>query len=95
MRVRVLKLFGREVARWESWEQATVSDVVAAMLAGRAVAVRSCDEEDEDEDEETHEVVPCTCCGEMFDPRAAEINKRFDSLVWESYRGGGDEDYSI
>lgn len=93
MRVRVLKLFGREVARWESWEQATVSDVVAAMLASRATVVRDDDdEESEDEDEETHEIVPCTCCGEMFDPREAEINRRFDDIVWETYRAGDPED---
>lgn len=90
MRIRVLKLFGREVARWESWEQATVSDVVAAMLAGRRMS--DDDEELEDEDEETHEMVPCTCCGEMFDPREEEINRKFDTIVWETYRASDDDD---
>ena len=83
MRIRVLKLFGREIARWEAWEQATVSDVVAAMLAGR----RRPDGAPEDP-----ESAACACCGEDFDPREAELNKRFDTIVWESYRGCDDDD---
>ena len=84
VKIRVFKMFGREVARFESWEQTTVSDVVAAMLRQRRMA--DDDEEEQDEDEEVTELVPCICCGELCDPKAAEINRRFDSIVWESYR---------
>lgn len=81
MRVRVFKLFGREVARWESWEQATVSDVVAAMLANRRAG------RDRDGDAEAEEMTTC-CCGEPFDLEEEWISSKFtdltDRIVWDA-----------
>lgn len=83
MKVRVLKLFGREVLRIESHYEATVSDVVRALLAQRAA------QSEEDSLEE------CACCGAAFDPDAEEdypdedddeVNARFadltERLIW-------------
>lgn len=62
MKVKIFKIFGREVLRIESHYEATVSDVVRAMIEKRAASEEveyvyecSCgDEEEEDEDEEYH-----------------------------------------
>ena len=82
MRIRVFKLFGREVARWESWEQATVSDVVAAMLANRQPGRAR------DEGVEAEEMTACTCCGEPFDLEEEWISSKFtdltDRIVWDA-----------
>lgn len=58
MKVRVFKVFGREVLRIESHYEATVSDVVKAMIQKRSADEEqeyycecSCDAEDDDEDE--------------------------------------------
>lgn len=71
MKVWVLKLFGREILRTESHQEATVSDVVRAMVASRLVAAQG-------EEEEGEELIECECCGEMFDPAEAEAQAEFD-----------------
>jgi hypothetical protein len=47
MRVRVFKLFGREVARLEDYRQATLSDVLASLAVHR----RGAEGDDEGDDE--------------------------------------------
>lgn len=58
MKVRVFKVFGREVLRIEKHYEATVSDVIKAMIQSRESAeetqyVCSCEEEEEEEEEES------------------------------------------
>lgn len=58
MRIKVFKIFGREVLRIENHYEATVSDVVQAMIAQREaeeteyVYECTCGEDDEDEEED-------------------------------------------
>jgi hypothetical protein len=59
MKVRVFKIFGREVFRIESHYEATVSDVVRAIIQNRSdsegseyVCACSCDDEEEEEEDE-------------------------------------------
>lgn len=77
MKVHVLKVFGREVLRLESHDEATVSDVVKAMIAHRLSRIEV---EVEDDDEE---LVECECCGEMFDPAEAEAQAIVDDQFEE------------
>ena len=62
MRIKVFKFFGREVLRIENHYEATVSDVVRAMIEAREAAANeeveyvyecACGEEEEDEEEES------------------------------------------
>jgi hypothetical protein len=76
MKVRVFKVFGREVLRIENHYEATVSDVVRAMIQQRAEKEEveyfcecSCDEEDDDDEDE-----------EMLG-RFADMTER---IVWDS-----------
>lgn len=79
MKVVVFKLFGREVARVESWEEATLSDMVSAMLFVRRGGGRDGGDGDGDE------------CGEEIDPRQREVDRRFedltDRIVWDGCFG--------
>lgn len=72
MKVRVVKVFGYEVLRIESHEEATVSDVVNALIAQRV-------------SEEEHEY-EC-CCGEEEEDDE-EVNIRFidmtERIVWDA-----------
>jgi hypothetical protein len=74
MKVRVFKLFGREVLRIETHEETSLADVITALIAQRMEA--------------TDEVVECACCGEEFDPEEEEMRARFidmtEKIVWDS-----------
>lgn len=75
MKIRVFKVFGHEVLRIETHVEATVSDIVHAMLAQRMAA--------EAEDEE---LVVCECCGEAFDPADVDdeddkLNEKFNTMT--------------
>ena len=97
MKIWVLKIFGYEILRTEAHQEATLSDVVRAMLASRLAA----QEEAEDE-----ELIECECCGEMFDPAEAEAQAEFDDkfegiagniawgerLVWDVQKPDDDDD---
>lgn len=95
MKIRVFKIFGHEVLRIETHQEATVSDVVQAILANRLSGVELVEvEDDEDEYGDVVEgLIPCECCGEMFEPgeveldeEAEEVNARFadltERLIW-------------
>jgi hypothetical protein len=73
MKVRVVKVFGYEVLRIESHEEATVSDVVNALLAQRV-----------SEEEEEYEC----CCGEEEEEDDEEVNIRFidmtERIIWDA-----------
>ena len=97
MKVWVLKILGREILRLENHEEATVSDVVRAMLARRLAGVTVDDEE---------ELIECECCGEMFDPAEAEAQAEYDDqfdeiagniawgdrIVWDIQIGDNEEE---
>lgn len=99
MKIRVIKIFGREVLRIESHEQPDVGDFVREMVANRMRMNASAAEFEEEE------LIECECCGEMFDPAEAEeqirIDDRFeeiaenlnwgDRLVWD-VKTSDDED---
>jgi hypothetical protein len=98
MKVRVVKVFGHEVLRIESHEEATVSDVVRAMVAQR---LRNAEMNEDDEYGDLVEgLIPCECCGEMFDPDEAdlndEVNARFadmtERLLWSKPASESDDD---
>ena len=80
MKVRIVKIFGREVLRIESHYEATVSDVVRAMIENRAASedveyVYECscgDEEGEDDDDEEEE---------EYHARFADMTER---IVWDA-----------
>lgn len=88
MKVRVVKVFGYEVLRIESHTEATVSDVVQAMVAHRLAKADA--DADEGYEDLAEGLIPCECCGEMFDPDEVdideEVNARFadmtERLVW-------------
>jgi len=75
MMIKVYKLFGREVLRVEEHYEATVSDVVRSIMENRRAGdevVYEC-ECDEGQAERyaamvSGGMIPCECCGEMFDP---------------------------
>lgn len=73
MKVRVFKVFGREVLRIESHEEATLSDVISLLVAQR---MKATDGEDQCE------------CEEDFDPDEEDVDVRFhdmtERLVWDS-----------
>jgi hypothetical protein len=72
MKVRVVKVFGYEVLRIETHEEATVSDVVNALIAQRV-----------SEEESEYEC----CCGEEEEDDE-EVNIRFidmtERIVWDA-----------
>lgn len=77
MKVRVVKIFGHEVLRIESHYEATVSDVVQAIIKQRAdndeveyVYECSCGTDDDDDDEESE-----------IDGRFADMTER---IVWDA-----------
>ena len=81
MRVRVFKVFGREVLRIENHYEATVSDVVRAMIEAREAS------------EEVEYVYECTCGTEEDEEDEEEesddgIRGRFadmtDRIVWDA-----------
>lgn len=83
MRIKVFKVFGREVLRIENHYEATVSDVVQAMIANR--------------DEDVEYVYECTC-GEEEDEEESDddgITGRFadmtERIVWDART----EDYPL
>lgn len=83
MRIKVFKVFGREVLRIENHYEATVSDVVQAMIAHR--------------DEDVEYVYECTC-GEDEDEEESDddgITGRFadltERIVWDART----EDYPL
>lgn len=91
MKVRVFKIFGREVLRIETHEEVTVSDVVQAMLAHREMMhlEEECEEceGDECECEEEEEAEVCACCGEALtedDIIAARFSTMTERLVWDA-----------
>ena len=80
MQVRVIKIFGREVMRIENHYEATVSDVIRAMIEAREatediqyVCECSCDEEEDEEDEESDE--------DGIRGRFADMTER---IVWDA-----------
>lgn len=79
MKIRVVKLFGHEVLRIESHYEATVSDVVRAMIESRHAA----------QEEEEEEYI-CEFCGETIDDVEDDdgINGRFadmtERIVWDA-----------
>ena len=92
MKVKVVKLFGREVLRIEIHEEVTVSDVVQAMLAHREMMHLE-EECEECECEEEEEAEVCACCGEALtedDIIAARFSTMTDGmrlgerLVWDA-----------
>ena len=76
MKVRVFKVFGREVLRIESHEEATLADVISGLVAQRMQAEDG--------------MAVCECCGEDFDPDEDddEMTARFidmtDRIVWDA-----------
>ena len=77
MKFKVIKLFGREVLRIENHYEATVSDVVRAMIQNREggdeieyVCECSCGEDEDDDEEE-----------ERFRSRFVDMTER---IVWDA-----------
>lgn len=76
MKVRVFKVFGREVLRIESHEESTLADVISALVAQRMGADDG--------------MAVCECCGEDFDPDddTDEMTARFhdmtERIVWDA-----------
>lgn len=77
MRIKVFKVFGREVLRIENHYEATVSDVVQAMIANR--------------DEDVEYVYECTCGEEEEEEEESDddgITGRFadmtERIVWDA-----------
>jgi hypothetical protein len=87
MRIRVVKVFGHEVLRFEQHTEATVSDVVRAMLAHRMEMQEEASEEETD---------TCEECGAEIeevdedDIIAARFHTMTERLVWDAR---SDEDY--
>ena len=90
MKTWTVKALGREILSVEFREEASISDVVRHMVAQR-LGVSEDDIEVEVEDPDYSEIseglIPCECCGEMFDPdevedeEDAEVNARFADLT--------------
>lgn len=96
MKTWTVTCFGREIVRVEMREEATIADVVRHLVA-RRLGVDDDEIEVEETDDEYGDVVegmiPCECCGEMFDPdevdldeETEEVNARFadltERLIW-------------
>lgn len=78
MKVRVFKIFGREVFRIENHYEATVSDVVRAIIQNRSesegeyVCECSCEEEEEEDEEDSDDGIR---------GRFADMTER---IVWDA-----------
>lgn len=81
MKVRVFKVFGREVLRIENHEEATLADVISGLVAQRMQIKQ--------------DTVQCEYCGEEFDPDEEdedddddEVDAKFqdmtERLVWDA-----------
>lgn len=102
MKTWTVTCFGREIVRVEMREEATIADVVRHLVAQRlGVEEHEIEVEEDDEYGDVVEgLIPCECCGEMFDPAEVdmddEINTRFadmtERLVWGKPADEPDED---
>ena len=101
MKTWTVTCFGREVVKVEMREEATIADVVRHMVARRLGVEDHEVEVEEDEYGDLAEgLIPCECCGEMFDPTEAdvddEVNARFadmtERLVWGKPADDDDDD---
>lgn len=93
MKTWTVTCFGREIVKVEMREEATIADVVRHLVAQR-LGVEDDEIEIEEVDDEYGDMVegliPCECCGEMFDPTEIdpddEVNARFadmtERLIW-------------
>lgn len=90
MMIKVYKLFGREFLRIEEHYEATVSDVVRSIMEARRAGDEDVCECDDDAAERYAAVVgdgmiPCECCGEMFDPiedaREERMRQHFNDIT--------------
>jgi hypothetical protein len=68
MKVRVFKVFGREVLRIESHEEASLADVISGLVAQRMQIKQN--------------TAQCECCGEDFDPDEDDDDETDDDEVW-------------
>lgn len=103
MKTWTVSAFGREILKIEQTEETSVADVVRHLVAQR---MSQADDEPEYEYEEIVEgLIPCECCGEMFDPddvdtneEDEEVNARFadmtERLVWGAPAEAEDDDDS-
>lgn len=95
MKTWTVTCFGREIVKVEMREEATIADVVRHLVAQRlGVREDEIDVEIAEDGDEYGDVVegliPCECCGEMFDPAEVdmdeEVNARFadmtERLIW-------------
>ena len=94
MKTWTVTCFGREIVKVEMREEATIADVVRHLVAQRLGVDEDEIEVEEDEYGDINEgLIPCECCGEMFDPDEVdlseeddEVNARFadmtERLIW-------------
>jgi hypothetical protein len=94
MKTWTVKVLGREVLTVEFREEASIADVVRHMVARRLGVDESeieIEVADPSYDDLSEGLIPCECCGEMFDPdeeseEDAEVNARFadmtERLIW-------------
>lgn len=105
MKTWTVTCFGREIVKVEMREEATIADVVRHLVAQRlGVEEDEIDVEIAEGDDEYGDVVegliPCECCGEMFDPGEVdmdeEVNARFadmtERLIWGPSAAEPDDD---
>jgi hypothetical protein len=91
MKTWTVTAFGREIVKVEMREEASIADVVRHLVAQRL----GVDEDEVGVEEEQYGdlvegLIPCECCGEMFDPDEVdldeEVNARFvdmtERLIW-------------
>lgn len=90
MKTWTVTAFGREIVRIEMREESTIADVVRHLVA-RRLGVEEDEIEVEVSDENTYAdlaegMLPCECCGEMFDPDDEGVNATFaditEQLLW-------------
>lgn len=101
MKTWTVTCFGREIVKVEMREEATVADVVRHLVAQRlGVEEHEIEVEEEEYGDIVEGLIPCECCGEMFDPAEVdldeEIQARFadmtERLVWGKPADEPDED---
>ena len=102
MKTWTVTCFGREIVKVEMREEATIADVVRHLVAQRlGVEEHEIEVEEDDEYGDVVEgLIPCECCGEMFDPAEVdmdeEIQARFadmtERLIWGKPADEPDED---
>lgn len=95
MKTWTVTAFGRQILKIEMQEEASVADVVRHLVAQR-MEEREVDDEYGDLVEG---MIPCECCGEMFDPDDEmddEVNARFadmtERLIWGKPADDDDDD---